>query len=78
MKKQYIKEIICLALLGIKKIMEKLNRAQKCSNLGPQNLGSKGDPGPPLDPLLKLFCNYHKCLENISHLINYIICNKNI
>ena len=35
-----------------KKIMEKLNMAQKCSVLGPQNLGSKGDlgpqaPGPP-------------------------------
>ena len=28
-----------------KKIMEKLNRAQKCSILGPQNLGS-GGPGP--------------------------------
>ena len=32
-----------------KKIMEKLNRAQKCSILGPQNLGSggTGPPGPP-------------------------------
>ena len=32
-----------------KKIMEKLNRAQKCSILGPQNLGSGGPrpPGPP-------------------------------
>ena len=28
-----------------KKIMEKLNRAQKCSILGPQNLG-RGGPGP--------------------------------
>ena len=28
-----------------KKNMEKLNRAQKCSILGPQNLGSRG--GPP-------------------------------
>ena len=38
-----------------KKIMEKLNRAQKCSILGPQNLGSRGGPGPraPLDPRLK-------------------------
>ena len=26
--------------------MEKLNRAQKCSILGPQNLGSRGGPGP--------------------------------
>ena len=30
-----------------KKIMEKLNGAQKCSILGPQNLGSRGGPGPP-------------------------------
>ena len=33
-----------------KKIMEKLNRAQKCSILGPQNLGSGGGaraPGAP-------------------------------
>ena len=32
-----------------KKIMEKLNRAQKCSILGPQNLGSGGAQarGPP-------------------------------
>ena len=29
-----------------KKIMEKLNRAQKCSILGPQNLGSGGPGGP--------------------------------
>ena len=32
------------------KIMEKLNRAQKCSILGPQNLGSGGGaraPGAP-------------------------------
>ena len=40
-----------------KKIMEKLNRAQKCSILGPQNLGSGGGPGPqgpPLDPHLRI------------------------
>ena len=30
-----------------KKIMEKLNRAQKCSILGPKNLGSGGAPGAP-------------------------------
>ena len=43
-----------------KKIMEKLNRAQKCSILGPQNLGSRGGPGPlgpPLDPHLTLAVN---------------------
>ena len=34
--------------------MEKLNRAQNCLILGPQNLGSKGGLGPqgPLDPRL--------------------------
>ena len=30
--------------------MEKLNRAAKCSILGPQNLGSGGGPGPPGPP----------------------------
>ena len=33
-----------------KKIMEKLNIAQKCSILGPQNLWSGGGPGPPGSP----------------------------
>ena len=33
-----------------KKIIEKLNRAPKCSILGPQNLGSRGDPGPRAPP----------------------------
>ena len=35
--------------------MEKLNRAQKCSILGPQKPRVKGGPGrraPPLDPRL--------------------------
>ena len=36
-----------------KKIMEKLNRAQKCSILGPQNLGSRGARAP-LDPRLNI------------------------
>ena len=37
----------------LKKIMEKLNRAPKCSILGPQNLGSGGAaPTPPPDPHL--------------------------
>ena len=31
--------------------MEKLNRTQKCSILGPQNLGSRGGAGPPAPPL---------------------------
>ena len=37
-----------------KKIMEKLNRAQKCSILGPQNLGSGGAPpgsAPDIEPI---------------------------
>ena len=33
-----------------KKIMEKLNRAQKCSILGPQNLGSGGARAPGVPP----------------------------
>ena len=33
-----------------KKIMEKLNRAQKCSILGPQNLGSRGGARAPRPP----------------------------
>ena len=52
LKKQHIKEIICRAKRG-KKIMEKLNRAQKCSILGPQNLGSRGGPGPRGPPWIR-------------------------
>ena len=33
-----------------KKIVEKLNRAQKCSILGPQNLGSGGARAPGAPP----------------------------
>ena len=33
-----------------KKIMEKLNRAKKCSILGPQNLGSGGARAPGAPP----------------------------
>ena len=48
MNKQHIKEIIWRVKWGQKIIMEKLNRAQKCSILGPQNLGSRTwAPGPP-------------------------------
>ena len=46
-----------------KKIIEKLNRAQKWSILGPQNLGSgggPGPPGPPLDPHLSHVLYLHK------------------
>ena len=46
MNKQHIKELICGAKRGKKEIVKKLNRAQKCSILGPQNLGSGGGPGP--------------------------------
>ena len=41
-----------------KKIREKLNRAQKCSILGPQNLGSGGGPGPPGPPPWIRTCSY--------------------
>ena len=33
--------------------MEKLNRAQKCSILGPQNLGSGEGPGPRGPPWIR-------------------------
>ena len=36
-----------------KKIMEKLNRAQKCSILGPQNLGSGGGRAPGAPPWIR-------------------------
>ena len=49
MNKQHIKRNNMPSEARQKKIMEKLNRAQKCSILGPQNLGSRGAraPGPP-------------------------------
>ena len=61
-----------------KKIMEKLNRAQKCSILGPQNLGSRGGPGPrgpPLDPhllneLALPYCHFHSSCS-INHCLMY-------
>ena len=40
-----------------KKIMEKLNRAQKCSILGPQNLGSGGARAPGAPPWIRT-CYY--------------------
>ena len=46
-----------------KKIMEKLNRAQKCSILEPQNLGSRGGAGPPAPPWIRTwFQNLHNSL----------------
>ena len=52
--------------------MEKLNRAQKCSNLGPQNLGSEGPglPGPSgsaPDSLMRVFPQYKNA--NISNFV---------
>ena len=48
--------------------MEKLNRAAKCSILGPQNLGSGGGaraPGaPPLDPRLDYQQDFRKVINN--------------
>ena len=65
-----------------KKIVEKLNRAQKCSILGPQNLGSGGGPGPrppPLDPHLSiLVCTvFDYCLSviHINSILYAPICN---
>ena len=42
-----------------KKIMEKLNRAQKCSILGPQNLGSGGGRAPGAPPWIRT-CDWKK------------------
>ena len=41
-----------------KKIMEKLNRAQKCSILGPQNLGSGGARAPGVPPWIRTWNSY--------------------
>ena len=50
-----------------KKIMEKLNRAQKCSILGPQNLGS-GGARAPRPPWIRTWIPilYLKCLHKSS------------
>ena len=68
MKKQHIKEIICRAKQGKKKIMEKLNRAQKCSILGPQNLGSRGGPGPRAPPPGSAPGAYREKLEKVLQI----------
>ena len=41
--------------------MEKLNRAAKCSILGPQNLGSGGGPGPPWIRGCYIICQGKDC-----------------
>ena len=51
--------------------MEKLNRAQKCSILGPQNLGSREGPGPPGPPWI---CT---CIMLVNYLLISEICLKN-
>ena len=53
-----------------KKIMEKLNRVQKCSILGPQNLGSRGGPSPRarLDPHLQEFPKMNSARARMSML----------
>ena len=60
-----------------KKIMEKLNRAQKCSILGPQNLGS-GGPGPPGPPPgsapdgnIRTLQYHHRVACNVMIMIMY-------
>ena len=48
-------EEVCRAKRGYKKNTEQLKEGLKSSILGPQNLGSGGEPGPlgpPLDPLV--------------------------
>ena len=51
--------------------MQKLNRAQKCSILGPQNLGSRGGPGPPLDPHLPLITS-EKMQKKVGARCNFL------
>ena len=45
--------------------MDKLNRAQKCSILGPQNLGSSGGPGlhPTGTAPARIMCSRIMCSE---------------
>ena len=66
-----------------KKIMEKLNRAQKCSILGPQNLGSGGARAPRAPPgsapenlvqntIVRILCN-RSSLQTCTNLPNRYI-----
>ena len=48
-----------------KKIMEKLNRAKKCSILGPQNLGSGGARAPGAPPWIRT-CISSRDMESIA------------
>ena len=54
-----------------KKIVEKLNRAQKCSILRPQNLGSGGGPGPPGPPPWIRTC-FHPTHQSTSSLLWFL------
>ena len=66
-----------------KKIREKLNRAQKCSILGPQNQGSGGAPAPGAPPgsapeldLLqndasKILISHHCCIRD-QHIVDSV------
>ena len=56
--------------------MEKLNRAQKCSLLGPQNLGSRGAQAPraPLGSApdtcnRHIFKELHSTVQELSHTL---------
>ena len=56
-----------------KKIMEKLNRAQKCSILGPQNLGSRGGPAGPPGSAPVYGPNFHDFMRCFGNLAKYSI-----
>ena len=56
LKKQYVEQS------KAKKIMEKLNRAQKCSILGPQNLGSRGGGPVPCNGMIAPGFKFHQYL----------------
>ena len=51
--------------------MEKLNRAQKCSILGPQNLGSRGGPGPG-PPWIRT-CTLYYSVTHISATHGFLV-----
>ena len=47
--------------------MEKLNRAQKCSILGPQNQGPRGAPLDARLELIKSVLHVYVCIEQNQH-----------